>query len=513
MPKNWLCALLIFVQAGLISQALHAAEPSSGYLIYRYIGDSTGVPNQYLFEFAGFMPTAEADSAPLLTKTMHIQSLCAPPDSLGLQLALAPASQRLPGLNGARPIYSQLRCSGQGLTWIKYLYRGTAVLAPCPHYRFSLNTVGSVVYDNVEHRSQVLFEATLNNTISQKARYFSLPKPDLGQFTGDFWSDERYEMGRIIPQAKHQLIEFQLSPSYEGPADSVGRALPFKPGYLAAKPLKGPYFELEVSASDGGLIRFHAQDSGRFKAALSLRVINFDTVTPIFYQTGSFRLEYEIILNGPHRPEPAPGPQVFLPQGRQQESLPCGSLKINLVSDQPLRPASLSADGSQFRLQSRPYQQAIPVMAARLVDPYRIELSLNAPLQREDELQLTFKEALDGRWLQNLCRYPQIVKDSLLIKLRDCPEQLGASELFSADWSLYPNPAHEQLHLQGSELEGIERIEIIAPSGRVEKLWPSTGQRIYRADRALKLKQKAGLYLVRIQHREGLFHRQILILP
>ena len=252
--------LALCILRGLSSKNLEASHYTAGFVTYRYIGDSTNTPGEYLVEGFIYRPNVDRSWG---NANIFVQITgCTLDTSLTLIKVVPPTNRQHPLDSNLWTVPDDLSCTDSaGLNGMG-VYKATMILNPCSNYTFTLSTpccreiVDNYVWSSSNNNLQV--RATLNNSRRQN----SLPKPIHARYFPNLCLSQTFFIGGFQPDIENDP-NYVLPNSYS----SANGPIPFDSGYSTYSPLPtsppGPWGGYWVD-SISGITRISPSATGRY---------------------------------------------------------------------------------------------------------------------------------------------------------------------------------------------------------------------------------------------------------
>lgn len=269
-----------------------------------------------------------------------------------------------------------------------------------------------------------------------------IPLPDLGLYRLEAYPGQNLEFGYFLDN--YDSLSIAPHPGLAINTGSVPYSKIFAPGFNLLNPLGNNKFSF--SNRRNGCINLELDSIGDYHYALELSYYNFDANTNNFILQAKQIVDFAIYCRNPIRlgsttAVPIVNPQLNLDLDWHLNNGLCWKNKIRILANKALKPLSLSADGSQFRLQKQ--NQTLPVIGAKWVGIDSIEIELLHPLSSNGNYQLSIHQGLDGKRLRDFCG-SSVALDTILITINDCLLSINET---SHPKAIFPNPCQATVHL------------------------------------------------------------------
>jgi gliding motility-associated-like protein len=414
--------LALMLLAPMASKASHII---GGDIQYKYVGDSTGVANQYRIKLVLYR---ELTGIGLGTnQTVQIRSnSCNITTSVTVNLAVPEFSAATLGA------YDCIPQSAATFSPMVNIYVGFVTLPTlCPDYKiYWASCCRPPGITSIPGSAGVgfYFEAELNNTITTGPKNSSptfVSTPLSYICTGGFinYLQNAFEING-------DSLQYELIPARED--WPLGSPVAYGAGYSFTNPINTTAANPFTLNQQTGNITFVANTVETSVIALRVNEYRFDSTFYVWVKVGSSNREIQVsvagncnaIVNAGVALDPnAPGVSLDA-QGRQTKDYNCLDSSVTLLFTLDVECASVSPDGSDFRL-TNPAGQPIPIKA--LVpncdvngETSTLEVKLFKPLSMNGEYYLYSKVGNDGNTLLNKCGKDMDEFDTIVLLVNDC---------------------------------------------------------------------------------------------
>ena len=412
---------LLFALLMLAPLASEASHIIGGDIQYKYVGDSSGVPNQYRIKLVIYREQSGATLGTSQTVSVASAS-CGSTQSITCNLAVPEFSAALYGA------YDCIPQSSAVFTPMVNIYVGYVILnQQCPDYKFSWTLCcrpGGITGITGSAGVGFYFEAELNNTLGYNSSPAFLSRPISYICIGGYIN---YLQNATEPNG--DSLQYELIPARDnGPNASV----PYAAGFSFMQPIHtapiGPFLLNQKT----GNISFVANTAETSVIAIRVNEYRFDSTFFVWVKVGSSNREIQVsvanncnpAVNAGVRLDPtAPGVSLDA-QGRQTKDYNCLDSSVTLKFTLAVQCQSVSPDGSDFRL-TNPNGQPIPIKA--LVpncdvngESMTLEVKLFKPLSMNGLYYLYSKVGNDGNTLLNKCGKDMAEFDTIILIVNDC---------------------------------------------------------------------------------------------
>jgi len=426
MKKLLTLVLLLFSFVGF------GSHYAGGDIQYKYVGDSTGIPNHYKILLRLYRD-ASGIGMPATTN-VTVSSSCFPNQNV-------PMTQMAGSGLVAPTLFDCVTPGAPGTRTLEiYLYRGFVILpGTCPTFKFwwsdccrpggITNIFGS---NGTIGNDGFFFDADLNNTsgnnsspifVSEPVRAFCVNKT----FT---WSQKSVEYN-------NDSIHYQMINCREGVYPTQTN-IPFDPGFSATQPVTSTFFNLNPKT---GTITFLPTQQQIDVMSIKITEYRFDSLWGSWYPVGSSSRDMMISISPICSPLASQGvildynfPGQYLDSVTMLPAVDydCGDSLVELNFVVKLDCESIAEDGSDFRL-TNPLGQPIPIRRLSAVcdvngETQKITVHLFKPLMVNGRYFLYSKTGNDGNTLTNKCGFPMNEFDTLVLIVDDCYDPIWKFE-------------------------------------------------------------------------------------
>ncbi|MEY4969283.1 MAG: hypothetical protein RLZZ261_1054 [Bacteroidota bacterium] len=413
---RFLFALLLL--APLASKASHII---GGDIQYKYVGDSSGVPNQYRIKLVIYREATGITLGASQIVTVASAS-CGTTQNITVNLAVPEFSAALYGA------YDCIPQSSAVFSPMVNIYTGFVILSQqCPDYKFSWTQCcrpPGITGITGSAGVGFYFEAELNNTLGYNSSPAFLSRPISYICIGGYIN---YLQNATEPNG--DSLQYELIPARDnGPNASV----PYAAGYTFTQPIHtAPIGPFTLNQQTGN-ISFVANTAETSVIAIRVNEYRFDSTFFVWVKVGSSNREIQVSVANNCNPAVNAGvqldptaPGVSLDaQGRQTKDYNCLDSSVTLKFTLAVQCQSVSPDGSDFRL-TNPNGQPIPIKA--LVpncdvngETMTLVVKLFKPLSMNGEYYLYSKTGNDGNTLLNKCGKDMAEFDTIVLIVNDC---------------------------------------------------------------------------------------------
>jgi gliding motility-associated-like protein len=413
---------LLFL-APLTSEATHIL---GGDIQYKFVGDSTGVANQYRVKLVVYRNGNPGTATLGPTEPVDVVSASC---NINFTQSLTRITPEFPASN-----LGAFDCiptgSGTFLPMVN-IYIGYVILPTlCEDYK--------IIYENFARPAGITsivnsggvgfhFEAELNNTITTGPKnsspsFISIP-------VSYICTNGPINYLQNAVEINGDSIQYELVPARDWLG---GNSVPYTAGYTYLSPVTASPSNPFVLDPQTGNITFTATNVETSVIALRVNEYRYDSAYFVWVKVGSSNREIQVSVAGNCWPSvnagvaldpSAPGVNVDA-QGRQTKDYNCLDSSVTLHFTIDVECISISPDGSDFRL-TNPAGQPIPIKA--LVpncdvngETSTLEVKLFKPLSMNGEYYLYSKVGNDGNTLLNKCGKDMDEFDTIVLLVNDC---------------------------------------------------------------------------------------------
>ena len=422
MKRFLIVLVLLFSSLPFASKASHIL---GGDIQYKYVGDSTGVANQYRVKLVIYWANAPVGFDPGASQNVTI---VAPSCNINTSMTVTRPGAAFPASNiGAFDCIAQATSPFNPMVNVYYGY----VILPqvCNDYKFYWQTCCRSAGITALSNSSGLgfyFEAELNNTLgaNKSPIFVSIPLAYIcvGGYTN-------YLQNAI--ELDGDSINYELVPARQF-GGGTGTPVPYSAPYTYTNPVStaanGPF----LLNSQTGNITFVASQAMSSVIGIRVNEYRFDSLYGYWEKVGSANREIQVTVAGACLPivnagvklkYPSPGVSLDS-KGRQVRQYNCLDSAVMLRFTIPVEMASVSPDGSDFRL-TAPNGQPIPIAKLQGYPDFNGEtdsllVKLTKPLSLNGDYFLYSKVGMDGNTLLNKCGKDMNEFDTIILKVNDC---------------------------------------------------------------------------------------------
>jgi gliding motility-associated-like protein len=416
----------------ILSFASFGSHFAGGDIQYRYIGDSTGIPNHYKVILRLYRDV-NGIGMPATTNVIVSSSCYANINVPMVQQAgsglVAPTlfDCVTPGATGTRTLEI-------------YTYKGFVVLPGlCTNFKFwwsdccrpgnITNIFGS---NGTLGNDGFFFDADLNNTLGNNSSPIFVSEP-----VRAFCVNKTFNWAQTSVEYDGDSIHYQLINCREGIYPTQTN-IPFDPGFTATQPVTSTFFNINPKT---GSISFLPTTQEIDVMSVKITEYRYDSTWYVWYPVGSSSRDMMISITANCSPTATQG--VLLDynfSGQYLDTLTmlpavdynCGDSLVELNFLVKLDCESIAVDGSDFRL-TNPLGQPIPIKRLSATcdinnETKQITVHLFKPLLVNGRYFLYSKTGNDGNTLTNKCGFPMDEFDTLVLIVDDCFEPVWKFE-------------------------------------------------------------------------------------
>ena len=467
MKNSILTLTLVFFALISFSPELSASHYSSGEVYYKYIGDSTGVANEYRV-FVRWYKNNASGATVVTSQAICITRSCGPNITVNLNNVLPPAGLASPFDNqsGGWIVPGLDECADATANEFKNLsvhkYEGNVIIPPCADNKITVSAqCCRDVSDNIIGSSgqNLYIEVDLNNTLGHNSspqilapagKAFCLTQP--GQKPFVFTQGAQEDDG--------DSIVYSFANPQEGPTCGPGVNLPLAAGFTVGSPI--PSSTGIIIDQQLGTFTFSPSQQGSYVMKINVKEYRFDTSGLQWLYIGNTIREIQVPVTASCNALAQEGPKIeitgsgtglsnFLSSEidsikrtynvailKGADSLgngtatitqlpiynnyACFDSLITLDFDNNVRCNSI--DPTDFRLIG-PDGIARPIIGfndnCSFANTRKIDLILHQPLDVDGNYLLQIRRGNDGNTLTNECGYELTEFYSSLIVVNGCP--------------------------------------------------------------------------------------------
>lgn len=432
------CYLLLFNLLFVISA--HANHFAGADFHYRYIGDSTNIPNHYEITYSLLRDVAGLPAPQNINITA--QSSCYANQSVSLSRDLS------------IPITTLMNLGNCVLTAVpvmvleKYDYKGTIILSgTCQDWTFS---TGTCCWQNTENfvGAPIFFsQIRLNNTLGPNSSPAFDSFPLLSACSG-----QRLKWSQWAVETEPDSVRFVLA----APMSALNTSVNYQPVYSATRPFNTTTPSPLLDGSSGMLEFLVGNRQGAFGFSVDVENWRLNPATNDWILVGTSNRTSQLLVVPSCAQTVVMGPQFDFSRfpnnttGARKIQGFCGDTTLNVHFQGDVDCASISLDGSEFRLES-PAGLPIPVIGAvgNCNPPYQttqeLVLQLGQPLNENGAYALTIKVGNDGDLFVNDCGFAMQAQAPIAVEVDNCPPttfNLAEHSNTSLQWGApMPNPS------------------------------------------------------------------------
>jgi hypothetical protein len=423
------------VVAMLLSVCLtgKASHIAGGELTYRYIGDSTGVANQYEITLTLMRDNAGIGMQSAVSITITSSCFSSLTSSLTLISGSAGTSD---------PNYDRCDYGVMFYPYEKYVYRGIATLpAVCSEFEISYSNCCRSGIDNLLNSiSQGIYISAKSTSLLQNSSstsFYNSPRA--------FLVGQEVDWYHFVADEDGDSLFAELSPAMESNSNQPA-SLSYNSGYSATIPLiSDPAIGFNIDLETGNIhFKPTAQQVGT--VAMKITEYRYDSTVANYQKVGERILEK--MANVLSISGQSPAAITFDSTGTS--TYPCGQKFIEFNTSHSFIETSLSVDATDF-LVIDPNGFLVPVVTAEALNTTSflsntIRLNLLDSLDVNGTYTIKAREGSDGNTLQNECQSALAVNDSFTITVSGC-SGIGIEENRLTEMNAYPIPARDVLHV------------------------------------------------------------------
>lgn len=423
---KWFKLLSVFSLL-ILSFGADASHIIGGDIYYKYIGDQTGVPNQYEITMVIYREGTGANlQSPLLTDLnitdIRIDGINC---SYSQQLQMFRTQPEFPAST-----LGAFDCilPGSGIPDPQVnIYKDTIVInSSCTQFRiWLLGCCRPNNYTNIQNGGNFYFEAELNRRLGNNSAPNFLNTP-VNYACKDAY--QVYQQNAVEPDG--DSLYYELVPAL----NTANAQVNYNANFSFTNPIStDPQFPFTLNPGTGTLtFQSNATTDEVSTFAIVVREFRFDTLNGIWDEIGFASREIQLVVRTNCRPEVNAGvrldplaPGVYLDTlGRQVKDYDCGDTSVTLQFTLPIECFSVADDGTDFRLttptgQPLPIKRAVPFCDVNS-ETDSVRLDLFKPLIFNGDYYLYTKVGTDGNTLFNKCGKSMNEFDTIILRVDDC---------------------------------------------------------------------------------------------
>ncbi len=467
MKNSSLTLYLAFIALVSFSLTLSASHYSSGEVYYKYIGDSTGVPNEYRV-FVRWYKNNASGATVVTSQAICITRSCGPNINVNLNNVLPPAGMASPFDNqpGGWIVPGLDECADASASEFKNLsvhkYEGNVIIPPCADNKITVSAdCCRDVSDNIIGSSgeNLYIEVDLNNTLGPNSSPQILA-PAGKAFCLTQVGQKPFVFAQGAQEVDGDSIVYTFAHPQEGPNCGPGLNLPLAAGYTVNSPI--PSSTGIVIDQQLGTFTFSPSQQGSYVMKIDVKEYRFDTTSFKWLYIGNTIREIQVPVTASCNPLAQQGPKIEITgSGTSLNNLlsseidslketynvsilkgadslgngnatitqlpvytnyACFDSLISLDFDNNVRCNSI--DPTDFRLIG-PDGIARPIVGfndhCNFSNTRKIDLILHQALDIDGNYLLQIKRGNDGNTLTNECGYELTEFYSSLIIVNGCP--------------------------------------------------------------------------------------------
>lgn len=469
MKKNLLLIVILFL---MTVPQLFASHISSLIINYKYIGDSTNVPGQYLVTVHGgniYSGLSWPQKMKLYFETINCPGAV---DSIDVV-------RRGSIFNPDKDTLSHL-CQSPPYSAIKYKYDTLLTFTPqqlaCGIKMFiSLQNLRTV-FDNYSYTTDYTMytESTIHPLVAPVYNNSFVMHGPISRFlpVGRFVA-----INQFLSDPDGDSLYITKAAVRTGPTTNI----PFLAGYSLAKPMDcvdSIGFNLN---NQNGALWFYAKTIGQWSVGFQVQEYRTDTTTglPVLIATSTFdRFIVTAALDS--------ATLGNLAMQVAQANLPCKATSFEVQTNFDFFGESLDATGSDFLFKD-PNQNVLPILNISPINPYgamnnAFIVTLADSLAATGRYTLVAKKGADHNTIFDECGRALPVNDSIHIFVTCSGVGIAENEINNFP-RFYPNPASENITLKINEANAIHAIRLCDVQGRLlHEIIPATNQETMRLD-------------------------------
>ena len=427
--------LLITVFLSWISAS--ASHVYNGDLSYEYVGNTTGIANQYKVNLTLYYSLSGA----IIPNSFDVEvcSSCYATSILTVTLD-----------TGLIPISSSFPCGNSGNQFYANHYSGLVTLPGlCSDFSFQVEVgLRSSAIDNLVNpgSANCKLKVILNNMQGPNSspQFISYPEMNFCIGQNAIWANPFVENDG-------DSIFIKLATPMGGFDTCTTTHLAIHAGYSAVQPISTTPPSSASFIGNTPFLSFKPAALEVVTVRLEVQEFRSDTLFPMYIMIGSSTRDVTLVISQNCNPAAmqgvlfdynAPGLYVDPASGLPTIDFWCYDSTMILPFATPVRCNSIAADGSDFRLATSgglplPIKNA-SAKCDSLKETREITLTLFNPITSNDDYYLYSKIGNDGNTLLNSCGFSMSEYDTLLLRVTNC-SGIGLEEPFMQDGISIPN--------------------------------------------------------------------------
>ena len=441
--KSKFYLLIVCLACATFAQATHFAGAD---FYYRYIGDSTNIPNHYQITYV-LLRDVSGSAAPQ-NIGITAASSCFPNQTATLPRDLTIPVTTLMNLGNC------VQTAVPAIVLEKYVYSGTIVLSgSCADWTFSTGTCCWNTTTNFVGQPVFFSKIKLNNTLgtnsSPEFNSFPLMSACAGQKLK--WSQSAIEL-------EADSVRFAIV----APLRELNASVNFQPAYSASRPFSTNTPSPLLDATTG-MLEFQVGNAlGAFGFSVDVENWRFIPAANDWVLVGTSNRTSQLFVVSNCAQQVVMGPQLDFTRfpnnttGERKIQGFCNDSTFSIHFQGPIDCGSISADGSEFRLLA-PSGAPIPVIGTTAncnpLDQTTQELLLHLgiPLVENGSYFLTLRIGNDGDLFTNDCGFSMLAQAPVFVEVNNCPPTTFSLEGHlntHLQWGApTPNPASDWIRL------------------------------------------------------------------
>lgn len=400
-----------------------ASHAYGGDIFYEYVGNTTGIANQYRISITLYLPLTGIVSPQQMP--VWVCSNCFATDSISLPLD-----------SGFIPLVDPSNCITPGSIGSVQLYAyhyGTLYILPgnCANfsfnsYPFSQRPAGVTNIQNSGFQFLRL-HATLNSLLGKNSspKFITYPRINFCVNQPALWASP-------ITEADGDSIYFKLSTPLGGTQDCTPTQVVYSNGYSSLQPITTSPPGGTSLVGNTPFLQFTPSSAELVVVRLEIEEYRTDTVYPMFYLISSITRDVVIavtancnpLMGGVYYDYNDSTVYTDTSTGLPAIAQHCSDSIIRVPFSSLINCFSIEPNGSDFRL-NQANGQPIPIAFAygncsASAQSNEVFLSLANPINTNGSYFLYSNIGNDGHTILNGCGYSLAENDTLLIQVSDC---------------------------------------------------------------------------------------------
>lgn len=261
-------------------------------------------------------------------------------------------------------------------------------------------------------------------------------------------------------------LYFDFGTPISGTGCGVNTPVTYSSGYSSASPITSLSGIAKNHAK--GIFEFTPSQVEKDAVNVSVREFRFDTSNNSWTHIGTINRDLQVsIVDSTYKSIQAIWKGWFSYPIR---ALSCEDSASIVYLEEYILASSIATDGSDFSLidsSGNVINISKVSFPDSLAEVKMFTVHLDQPVGKNNLYQLIVQKGSDQNTLVTACSQSIPVGDSIILYTQDCDTAVSLAEIYSAEFSIYPNPAHDVLHISYPQNIVDLNCEIIDFSGQV----------------------------------------------